>query len=74
MLKDNRILAEKRKKRIITEIKQIIAGKIIVKVNEFLKTEKNIDVWAEKIYKGEESPYSMINRKIDLFLKETENL
>ncbi len=66
----NNILEEKRKKRIVNEINHIFTEKIISEVNQFLHIEKKINQWVKNILHEKVGPYTLINKKIEQFIKE----
>ncbi|NPE27363.1 methylmalonyl Co-A mutase-associated GTPase MeaB [Methanococcoides sp. SA1] len=70
-LKNSNRLQNKRKRRIKEEIQQILSSKIMIEINHYLETEKNLNKWAEKLINGDISPYSFFNDKIKNFLKES---
>jgi LAO/AO transport system kinase len=69
-LSSNGGLQQKRKKRIEKEIQKIIIEKVYEKVNYYLKLDQFISEWADDIFYGKYGPYTLVNDKIKLFLKE----
>ncbi len=66
-------LEKRRKSRLAGEIKSIIADKIRAEVSEYLSENQRLQRWAEAIYQKKRSPYSLINEKLSIFLKEFNN-
>ncbi len=69
-LRQNKRLQARRQQRIVTEIKQILSGKIVHQISHSLQLDDHIDQWAAQIYRGERSPYALINEKLSVFLEE----
>jgi len=69
-LRQNNRLQNRRKQRIVSEIKHILTGKIFSQMNRALQLDTYIDQWAAQIYHGKQSPYALINEKLNVFLEE----
>jgi LAO/AO transport system kinase len=69
-IKNNNQFKKNRKQRIISEIKNILTGKIVEQFNQFVDISAEIDSWAEQVYNGDVQPYQLVNNKIQSFLKE----
>lgn len=69
----NEQFQNKRKNRLISEIKNILKGKIMDRFNEYINIENAVEEWSEKVYNGEARPYQLINSKVKSFLKELKN-
>ena len=72
MLKKDHLLENKRKSRIKGEIHQILTAKLMKEIHQYLDTGKNINQWADRMIRGEISPYSYFNEKVKKFMKESE--
>jgi len=66
-------LEQKRKDRIASEIKRIIARKIEAELQQYIKQEEQMDGWVKSVFDHKKSPYSLINEKFEDFLKEYKN-
>ncbi|HMA69017.1 MAG TPA: methylmalonyl Co-A mutase-associated GTPase MeaB [Candidatus Mcinerneyibacterium sp.] len=64
----------KRKERIEKELNKIFSKKLQKLLNLHINFSDNIHKWVDKIYRKEEKPYSLINKKINSFIKESEVL
>ncbi|MDD5764930.1 MAG: methylmalonyl Co-A mutase-associated GTPase MeaB [Candidatus Marinimicrobia bacterium] len=66
----NRSLQDKRKTRLKSEIRQIFTQKVSAHVKQKYDFENRLDEWVDAVYKKKKRPYSLINEKINLFLRE----
>lgn len=64
----------KRKERIEKELNKIFSKKLQKLLDLHINFSDNIHKWVDKIYRKEEKPYSLINKKINSFIKESEVL
>jgi len=63
-------LQDKRKTYLKSEIRQIFMQKVSAHVNHKYKFENRLDEWVDEVYQKKKRPYSLINEKINLFLRE----
>ncbi len=73
-IKESGQLKERRKKRLMGEVKSIITAKIRDRVHQFLSEKEDIRLLVEGLYEKKRSPYALINAKLNEFLKERNNL
>lgn len=69
-ISENGQLEQKRKHRLIEEIKHIIARKIETELYQFIKQEQNLESWLKTVVQRKRSPYALVNEKLADFLKE----
>lgn len=65
----NGYLEKKRKERIASEIRNLIAAKIKQQVERALNIPGEIEQWTENVYKNKRSPYKLVNEKLQAFFE-----
>jgi len=69
-ISQNGSLQDKRKSRLKSEIRQIFTQKVSAHVNRKYDFENRLDEWVDAVYRKKNGPYSLINEKLNLFLRE----
>lgn len=69
-IKNNQQLKGNRKKRLVTEIKNILTAKMVEQFSNYVDINQEIEKWSEQVYNGQIRPYQLINDKIQSFIKE----
>jgi len=70
-ISNNGFLQNKRKGRLKSEIRQIFTQKVSAYINQKYDFENRLDKWVDAVYRKKNGPYSLINGKINLFLRES---
>ncbi len=69
-MQERNILADRRKRRIKTELHKMFSQAVHTIMNDHIKFYEKSDVWVNEIYEKKRTPYSMIHEELQRFIKE----
>ncbi len=67
-------LAQRKRKRLTLELRNIFTAKVEAYVHRFLDTDQKLDIWIDRILQKKSAPYRLVNQKVAQVLKELKQL